>query len=101
VLQLQTIEKPEDLLRKILEIEIELGRKREIKWGERTIDIDILFYNHDIINIPGLIIPHPYLHERRFTLVPLHELAPDFIHPLLNKSIKTLLAECKDPLEVK
>ena len=78
-----------------------MGRKREEKWGSRIIDIDILFYGQDIINEPGLHIPHPELHKRMFTLSPLNEIAPDFIHPVLNKSIFELKSELKDNLIVK
>ncbi|ASU33788.1 2-amino-4-hydroxy-6-hydroxymethyldihydropteridine diphosphokinase [Mucilaginibacter xinganensis] len=91
----------EEVLRKILDIEIILGRKREEKWGSRTIDIDILFYGADIINAEGLQIPHPELHKRRFTLEPLAEIAPDFIHPVINKTILMIKTELKDSLIVK
>jgi 2-amino-4-hydroxy-6-hydroxymethyldihydropteridine diphosphokinase len=87
-------------LEKILKIEESLGRKREEKWGPRTIDIDILFFNSEIVDKPNLQIPHPYLHLRRFTLEPLHELIPDFIHPVLNQKIGELLLHCKDELKV-
>lgn len=89
------------LLSAIRNIETHLGRKREIKWGQRTIDIDILFYNNDIIESTDLVIPHPRLHERRFVLVPLMEIAPNFVHPRLHKSITALLAACEDVLEVR
>jgi len=87
-------------LQQILTIEQNLGRKREEKWGPRTIDIDILFYNSEIVDKPNLQIPHPYLHLRRFTLAPLQELIPDFIHPVLNQKISELLLQCKDELKV-
>jgi 2-amino-4-hydroxy-6-hydroxymethyldihydropteridine diphosphokinase len=89
------------VLQKILNIEITLGRKREEKWGSRTIDIDILFYGQAIINEPGLQIPHPELHKRRFTLEPLAEIAPEMMHPTLNKNILTIKNELKDKLIVK
>ncbi len=92
---------PKELLARVLEIEIELGRERVSKWGSRIIDIDILFYNDQVVNEPDLIIPHPYLHERRFTLMPLHEIAPHMIHPALNKSVEELLDELSDNLFVK
>ncbi len=100
VLSIQTNLAPIELLNEILEIEISLGRKREIKWGARTIDIDILFFNKTILSLPNLVIPHPYLQDRRFTLVPLVEIAPTFNHPILNKNITELLAICPDKLEV-
>lgn len=89
------------VLQKILEIETVIGRQREEKWGARIIDIDILFYNSAIIDEPGLHIPHPELHKRRFTLEPLAEIEPTFIHPVLNKSILQLKNELKDSLIVK
>ena len=100
VLALQTNLSPIELLNEILTIEISLGRKREIKWGARTIDIDILFYDQTILELPNLVIPHPYLHERRFTLVPMAEIAPAFIHPAFNQTITQLLDNCIDKLEV-
>jgi 2-amino-4-hydroxy-6-hydroxymethyldihydropteridine diphosphokinase len=89
------------ILRKILNIEKVLGRQREEKWGSRTIDIDILFYGEAIVNEKGLHIPHPELHNRRFTLEPLAEIAPDFKHPVLNKTILTIKNELVDALIVK
>lgn len=101
VVMLQTMLSAQDVLHRILKIEIEMGRKREEKWGSRIIDIDILFYGSDIINEPNLVVPHPQLHNRRFTLEPLAMLAPDFIHPVLNKSILELKNSLKDDLIVK
>jgi 2-amino-4-hydroxy-6-hydroxymethyldihydropteridine diphosphokinase len=89
------------ILKKILAIEKKLGRIREEKWGSRTIDIDILFYGDEIINADDLIIPHSELHKRRFTLEPLAEITPEFIHPILKKSILTLKNELNDNLIVK
>jgi len=90
------------VLEHILEIEAVLGRKRnDIQWSERIIDIDILFYNNQVIHLNNLIVPHPHLHNRNFTLVPLTEIVPDFIHPILNKTIKNLLNESTDQLKVK
>ncbi|MBL7888716.1 MAG: 2-amino-4-hydroxy-6-hydroxymethyldihydropteridine diphosphokinase [Bacteroidia bacterium] len=91
-----------ELLDILLEIEKKLGRTRGTeKWQARTIDIDILFYNNEIIDQKNLIIPHPFLQERRFVLVPLSEIANDLMHPILNKDIKTLLIECNDKLDVR
>ncbi|MDQ2718432.1 MAG: 2-amino-4-hydroxy-6-hydroxymethyldihydropteridine diphosphokinase [Bacteroidota bacterium] len=84
----------------ILQIEKEMGRIRTIKNAARIIDIDILFYNNEIINLPGLIVPHTEISNRRFVLLPLDELAADFIHPVLQKNIHDLLAVCKDMLKV-
>ena len=88
------------ILQKSQEIENNLGRKRSDKWGERTIDIDILFYNNKIINTKELTIPHPLIQKRKFVLVPLSEIAPNYIHPTLKKNISTLLSECKDNQKV-
>ena len=101
VITLQTNLTARDVLNKILDIELLMGRKREEKWGSRIIDIDILFYGDAVINEPGLIVPHPELHNRRFTLEPLAEIAPAFLHPALNKNILTLKNELKDSLIVK
>ena len=101
VIQLKTDLTPQAMLQKVLRIESILGRKREEKWGSRIIDIDILFYGSDIIAEPGLNIPHQHLHNRMFTLAPLSEIAPDFIHPILNKNVFELKNELKDNLIVK
>jgi 2-amino-4-hydroxy-6-hydroxymethyldihydropteridine diphosphokinase len=86
------------LLSKIHDIEHVLGRERKetTSYISRTIDIDILFFNDEIIDTPILQIPHPRIHERKFTLIPLYELMPYRIHPAFQKSIKQLLAECND-----
>lgn len=89
------------VLSEILGIEADMGRKRDEKWGSRLIDIDILFYNEEIIKQDGLQIPHPELHNRRFTLEPLAEIAPDFVHPQLQKSMLRLKKELTDSLIVK
>jgi 2-amino-4-hydroxy-6-hydroxymethyldihydropteridine diphosphokinase len=96
VLQVQTQLTPHQLIKTILEIENKMGRNRELKWEPRIIDIDILFYDDLIINETDLQIPHPLLHQRRFTLVPLHEIAPQLIHPILQKNISQLLLACTD-----
>jgi 2-amino-4-hydroxy-6-hydroxymethyldihydropteridine diphosphokinase len=89
------------ILARILEIEAGLGRIRTGKGYEsRIIDIDILFCDELIINYKSLIIPHPKISERRFVLVPLAEVAPDLIHPVLQKSAKELLSECEDVSKV-
>lgn len=91
-----------DLLNKLLEIEEKLGRVRGTeKWQARTIDIDILFFNQEVINHNNLTIPHPYIQDRRFVLIPLYDIANELIHPILNKDIKTLLLECNDKLNVR
>jgi 2-amino-4-hydroxy-6-hydroxymethyldihydropteridine diphosphokinase len=98
VIALKTTLTAQELLAAIGAIEQECGRQRILKWGQRTLDIDILFYGSEIIHTQTLIIPHPYIAQRRFTLVPLCEIAPTFVHPVLHKSITTLLKECSDPL---
>ena len=100
-LLLQNDLSPAQLLQNIMDVENEMGRIRSEKYGPRTIDIDILFFNREIIRLPQLVIPHPEIQNRRFALEPLNEIAPDFFHPVLNKSIRQLLAECPDKLEVK
>ena len=81
---------PEELLQKIKKIENDLGRKRLIHWGPRTIDIDIIFYDDLILNSEVLIIPHSRMHERLFVLESLVEVNPDYIHPIFKKTIKEL-----------
>ncbi|HUQ97389.1 MAG TPA: 2-amino-4-hydroxy-6-hydroxymethyldihydropteridine diphosphokinase [Chitinophagaceae bacterium] len=99
-LALQTFSKPHALLQQLLHIEISLGRIREKKYGPRLIDIDILLYDDQVIQTPELIVPHPELQNRRFALTCLADIAPDFIHPVFQKPIAVLLAECTDPLAV-
>ncbi len=100
VLILKTNLLPFELLKFCQNIENKMGRVRKQKWGERIIDIDILYYNQQIIDTENLQIPHPFLHERRFTLVPLAEIIPLFIHPGLHKTQKELLQICTDLGEV-
>ena len=101
VVKLETSIPALNLLEKLLNIEVILGRLRKEKWGSRTIDIDILLYGEEIINAPGLQIPHPEMHKRGFTLAPLAEIAPALIHPVLNKNILQLKNDLKDSLIVK
>jgi 2-amino-4-hydroxy-6-hydroxymethyldihydropteridine diphosphokinase len=86
---------PHKLLEVGNEIEATLGREREIEWGPRTIDIDILLYGNEIISDDKLQIPHPLMHERLFVLKPLKDIAPQIIHPVLEKSIESLYEERK------
>jgi len=93
---------PKEVLRATQQTELELGRIRKSnQYGSRTIDIDILFFGNQIISFENLTIPHPRIQERKFALVPLNEIAPDLIHPLFQKTIRQLLAECPDNLRVK
>lgn len=100
LLQIQTALPAQELLCILQGIENRLERKREEKWGSRTMDIDILFYGEEQINTPNLVVPHPLLQERRFVLEPLMEIAPELKHPILNKTIKQLYAELNDTLIV-
>ncbi|MFD0749983.1 2-amino-4-hydroxy-6-hydroxymethyldihydropteridine diphosphokinase [Mucilaginibacter calamicampi] len=90
-----------NVLNEILAIETGMGRKRYEKWGSRLIDIDILFYNDEIIKQDALEIPHPELQNRRFTLEPLAEIAPGLVHPVLNKTMLELKNQLTDSLVVK
>lgn len=100
-LQVETTLEPLDLLRTLMNIERNIGRIRQEKWGARVIDIDIIFYNDQVIALPELKVPHPRMQNRRFVLAPLNEILPGFVHPVLHEDIRTLLAACKDELPVK
>lgn len=100
VLKIETSLSPQDLLQTLLSIEKMFGRVRNEKWGPRTLDLDILFYENEVIHTTDLIIPHPGIPFRRFTLIPLEEIAPDLMHPVFQKSITHLLQECPDSLTV-
>ncbi|GAC1594507.1 MAG: 2-amino-4-hydroxy-6-hydroxymethyldihydropteridine diphosphokinase [Chitinophagaceae bacterium] len=100
-LEIETSMTAKNLLQQLLAIEQAAGRKRAGKYGPRTIDIDILLFNNEIIHTPLLTIPHPQMAARRFVLEPLNEIAPGYIHPVLKKNITRLLQECTDPLPVK
>jgi len=102
VIEVETKQKPSGLLGSLLMIESLLGRVREEKkYISRVIDIDILLYNNKVLESKALSIPHPRMHERKFVLVPLCEIAPDFVHPVLNKSISKLLKECPDKSRIR
>jgi len=100
VLLVKTKQKPQTVLQEVLAIEKECGRERIEKWGSRVIDIDILFYENEIINEPDLIVPHPYFQERRFAVEPMLELNAEFMHPVLKKTIKSIALELTDKLSV-
>lgn len=99
-LEVQTELVPEEVLFHIKKIEKEIGRQENKKWHERIIDIDILFFGDTIFSSEKLKIPHPHCHERMFVLIPLMEIAGDFLHPTLNLTIEELYLNCEDPLEV-
>ncbi|MCH6200227.1 2-amino-4-hydroxy-6-hydroxymethyldihydropteridine diphosphokinase [Aquiflexum sp. LQ15W] len=91
---------PEEILDVILEIELKMGRTRGEKWGDRTMDIDILYFGNEKFQSERLTIPHPFLQERRFVLKPLAEILPDFVHPVLYKTHQELLENCLDKSSV-
>ena len=101
VVQLETDVTPRSLLMVLREIERSLGRDEEHRSGPRTMDLDLLFYGSLVIEEPGLVVPHPRLHQRRFVLLPMSELDPSWTHPSLGRSITQLLAELKDRSEVR
>ncbi len=92
-IQIETALEPEELMDLLLKIECELNRERTIKWGPRTIDLDILMYDDVVSSNEKIILPHPRMHEREFVLKSLNEIAPYAMHPLLNKRVFTLLEE--------
>ncbi len=93
VVSAETTLSPTDVLKTLLGIERQMGRTRQLKWGPRVIDLDLLFYDDSILEYPGLKVPHPEIQNRRFILAPMDEIAGGLIHPLLKKSINKLLAE--------
>lgn len=99
-LVLETPLSANNLLTAILKCEEEMGRKRQIKWEPRVIDIDIIFFNNHVIETETLTVPHPHMQDRNFVLAPLNEIMPNFIHPQLNKSIAQLYQSCSDALNV-
>jgi len=91
VVEIHTACEPHQLLKVCICIEHAMGRTRTVKWGPRIIDIDIVFYNRLVMTTDDLTIPHPYVHERGFVLIPLSELVPDFEHPVLGKTVRELI----------
>jgi 2-amino-4-hydroxy-6-hydroxymethyldihydropteridine diphosphokinase len=100
VIVLQTKLTADELMKTLLQIEQELGRIRTEKYGPRTIDLDILFYDDLIYHSAIVTLPHPAIQDRRFVLIPLAELSPNKVHPVYKKTITTLLKECADELAV-
>ena len=101
VILMMTELNPKEILKQCNDAENKIGRVRDRKWGERIIDADILYFNREIIKESDLVIPHPGIPERRFTLVPLVEMAAGFVHPVLKKTNSQLLDDCDDPLSVR
>lgn len=98
---ISTAFEPIDVLETIQGIESDLGRTREEPWGDRTMDIDILYFGERVMDIDSLKIPHLFIAERKFVLIPLAELLPNKIHPITGKDSLEMLEECKDLSEVK
>jgi len=95
-LAIQTHLNPLALLEQLVKIEAKMGRQRDIPWGPRTMDLDILYFNQEIISMDSLSIPHPRMHQRNFVLTPLVEIAPNFMHPILGLTTTQLLKDCED-----
>lgn len=100
IVLISTTLEPEEVLEIIQQIEESLGRTREEPWGDRSMDIDILYFRDQVINTERLKIPHPFIAERKFVLAPLAELLPNRIHPITGKNSIEMLAECADLSEV-
>jgi len=100
VILIETGLSPLQVLQVCQQIETDFDRKRSVRWGPRTLDIDILFYDHLVLETEELIIPHPRIHERNFILVPLMEIIPDWVHPVYDLSIEELYVQCEDFNEV-
>jgi 2-amino-4-hydroxy-6-hydroxymethyldihydropteridine diphosphokinase len=96
VLLIETNLEALDLLAALQAIEADMGRVRKVKWEARIIDIDILFFNDEMIAADELTVPHPFAHQRKFVLTSMNEIAPDYIHPVLQKSMADLLAALPD-----
>jgi len=96
VIQVNTSYQAEELLKKCLDIEQTLGRKREIRWGPRTVDLDILLYNQDNIETEHLSVPHPRMHERAFVIIPLVEIEPNIQLPTMDQPLSVVLERMTD-----
>jgi 2-amino-4-hydroxy-6-hydroxymethyldihydropteridine diphosphokinase len=102
VLLIETELSPKDLLAEIRELEEYYGRERSTEaYLSREMDVDVLFYGDFVSDDPKFVVPHPRMQDRKFVLVPLREIAPEFMHPVLNKSVTQMLADCTDTAEVK
>ncbi len=96
VAEVETDKSPMELLHILLQIEQEMGRRRTRRWGERNIDLDLLLYDNQIIDLPDLKVPHPDMQNREFVLCPLAQIAPDTVHPVLRKAIEQLWKELQN-----
>jgi 2-amino-4-hydroxy-6-hydroxymethyldihydropteridine diphosphokinase len=96
VVEIETTYNASALMTLILEIEKQMGRIRKEKWEPRVIDIDILFFNDEIISTENLTVPHPHLHERKFVLIPLKEILPNYIHPVFKKTVSEIFNQLKE-----
>jgi 2-amino-4-hydroxy-6-hydroxymethyldihydropteridine diphosphokinase len=101
VVEIKTNFSAEKLLNILLQTENQMGRKRNEKWSPRIIDLDILYFNDEIISTEVITVPHQHMHERRFVLEPLTEILPEMIHPVLKKRNRELLQTLKDDLLVR
>lgn len=101
IIRVKTLMPANELLVATQAVEQDMGKVKLGQWMQRSIDIDILYYNSDIVKEPALIIPHPHIRDRKFTLLPMAELAPGFVHPILGKTQQELLDQCEDPLWVR
>ncbi|MFW6456837.1 MAG: 2-amino-4-hydroxy-6-hydroxymethyldihydropteridine diphosphokinase [Planctomycetota bacterium] len=95
--ELNTSLAPEDLLKALHDVEQEFGRTREQHWGPRTLDLDLLLYEQKVLKTDTLLLPHPRMHNRWFVLMPLNEIAPNAIHPVLDKSVRDMLNDVANP----
>ena len=91
VVKATTYLEPQKLLKHIKRLEVALGRKASFQYGPRLIDIDILFYDDEILESPSLTVPHPQVHKRGFVLMPMMDIAPDHVHPVMQRSIRELI----------
>ena len=99
-LQVETALSATELMQQLLIIELSLGRERLLPLGPRTIDLDIIYFNNEIIQNDIVSIPHPRMEQRNFVLIPLNEIAPTYLHPVLNIPTSTLLKQCRDESHV-